>query len=141
MGLRSCSTKAATAVPGLELVWADSGYTAHQVNTAVARVPSLHHKIVKRSDGVKGFVPLLRRWVVERIFSWFGRDRHLAKNWENLATTLQAFVAIASIQIAECAAASYETERRVPREGRSGWSFQIAQAGSAGRIVSGAGSQ
>ncbi|MGC2222875.1 MAG: transposase [Methylocella sp.] len=100
MGLRSCSTKAATAFPGLELVWADSGYTAHQVNTAVARVPSLHHKIVRRSDGMKGFVPLLRRWVVERTFSWFGRDRHLAKNWENLATTLQAFVALASIQIA-----------------------------------------
>src|SRR5690242_4921970 len=29
-------------------------------------------EIVKRSDDVKGFVVLPRRWVVERTFSWFG---------------------------------------------------------------------
>jgi transposase len=27
---------------------------------------------------------LPRRWVVERTFSWFGRNRHLAKDFENL---------------------------------------------------------
>jgi transposase len=49
---------------------------------------------------MKGFVLLPRRWVVERTFSWFGRNRRLAKDWENLAATLQAFVSLASIQIA-----------------------------------------
>ena len=86
--------------PWLELVWADSGYNAHQVNTAVAKVPSLRIEIVKRSDDMKGFVLLPRRWVVERTFSWFGRNRRLAKDWENLATTVLAFVLLASIQIA-----------------------------------------
>ena len=47
------------------------------------------------SDGVEGFVVLPRRWVVERTFSWFGRNRRLAKDFENLAETLAAFVAIA----------------------------------------------
>jgi transposase len=86
--------------PWLELIWADGGYKAHQVDTAVAKVPCLRLEIIKRSDNVKGFVVLPRRWVVERTFSWFGRNRRLAKDWENLAATLQAFVAIASIQIA-----------------------------------------
>ena len=86
--------------PWLELVWADSGYNAHQVDTAVAKVPSLRIEIVKRSDDMKGFVLLPRRWVVERTFSWFGRNRRLAKDWENLAMTLHAFVLLASIQIA-----------------------------------------
>ena len=86
--------------PWLDLVWADSGYNAHQVNAAVAMVPSLRIEIVKRTDDAKGFVVLPRRWVVERTFSWFGRNRRLAKDWENLATTLQAFIALASIQIA-----------------------------------------
>ena len=86
--------------PWLELVWADSGYNAHQVNTAVAKIPSLRIEIVKRSDDMKGFVLLPRRWVVERTFSWFGRNRRLAKDWENLATTLQTFVVLASIQLA-----------------------------------------
>ncbi len=86
--------------PWLELVWADSGYNAHQVNAAVAKVPCLRIEIVKRRDNTKGFAVLPRRWVVERTFSWFGRNRRLAKDWENLATTLQAFIALASIQIA-----------------------------------------
>jgi putative transposase len=28
---------------------------------------------------MKGFVVLPRRWVVERTFSWFGRNRRLAR--------------------------------------------------------------
>ena len=60
----------------------------------------LRLEIVKRSDDLKGFVVLPRRWVVERTFSWFGRNRRLAKDYENLATTLAAFVTLACIQIA-----------------------------------------
>lgn len=86
--------------PWLELVWADGGYNAHQVTDAVAKIPSLRLEIVKRNDDVSGFVVLPRRWVVERTFSWFGRNRRLATDWENLADTLQAFVTIASIQLA-----------------------------------------
>jgi len=86
--------------PWLELVWADGGYNARQVDAAVAKVPSLRLEIVKRSDDMQGFVVLPRRWVVERTFSWFGRNRRLAKDFENLADTLAAFVTLACIQLA-----------------------------------------
>jgi putative transposase len=87
--------------PWLELIWADAGYHAHQVDAAVAKVPCLRIEIVKRSDDMMtGFVVLPRRWVVERTFSWFGRNRRLAKDFENLAETLVAFITIASIQLA-----------------------------------------
>ena len=82
------------------MIWADGGYNAWQVDAAVARVPLLRMEIVKRSDETKGFVVLPRRWVVERTFSWFGRNRRLAKDFENLAETKGAFVALASIQLA-----------------------------------------
>lgn len=85
--------------PGLELVWADGGYNAHQVQDVAAANPGLHIEMVKRSDDVKGFVVLPRRWVVERTFSWFGRNRRLAKDYENLAETLTAFVSLAAIQL------------------------------------------
>ena len=71
--------------PWLELIWADGGYNAWQVDAAVAKVPFLRMEIVRRNDNVKGFVVLPRRWVVERTFSWFGRNRSLAKDFENLA--------------------------------------------------------
>jgi transposase len=86
--------------PWLQLLWADSGYHARQVDAAVAKIPVLRLEIIKRSDDVKGFVVLPRRWVVERTFSWFGRNRRLAKDFENLAQSLLAFVTLACIQIA-----------------------------------------
>jgi transposase len=49
---------------------------------------------------MKGFVVLPRRWVFERTFSWFGRNRRLAKDFENLAESILAFVMLACIQIA-----------------------------------------
>ena len=47
--------------PWLELIWADGGYNAWQVDAAVAKVPPLRTEIVKRSDDMKGFVVLPRR--------------------------------------------------------------------------------
>jgi hypothetical protein len=77
----------------------------------VAKVPLLRMETVMRSDEMKGFVVLPRRWVVERTFSWFGRNRRLAKDFENLAETMGAFVALASIQLA-LKAACQDVDRR-----------------------------
>ena len=68
--------------------------------SGVAAIPALRVEIVKRTDDVKGFMVLPRRWVVERTFSWFGRNRRLAKDYENLADTLAAFVTLAAIRLA-----------------------------------------
>ena len=92
--------KIRTRFPWLALIWADGGYHARQVDQAVGAVPGLRIEIVKRSDDRTGFVVLPRRWVVERTFSWFGRNRRLAKDYENPADTLLAFVTLASIQLA-----------------------------------------
>jgi transposase len=85
--------------PWLELIWADGGYNAWQVDAAVAKVPLLRIEIIKRSDDTKGFVVLPRRWVVERTFSWFGRNRRLAGDFEDLAETFATFVTFAAIQL------------------------------------------
>ena len=75
--------------PWLELVWADSGYDARQVKGVIANMPVLRMEIVRRSDDVKGFQVQPRRWVVERTFSWFGRNRRLAKDSESRWTAAQ----------------------------------------------------
>jgi transposase len=58
---------------------------------------------------MKGFVVLPRRWVLERTFSWFGRNRRLAKDFENLAETLPTFVTLASIHGPQKARQSVES--------------------------------
>ncbi len=87
-------------LPWLELIWADGGYNAWQVDAAATKVSLLRTEIVMRSDEMKGFIVLPRLRVVERIFSWFGRHRRLAKGSENLAETLATFVILVSIQLA-----------------------------------------
>ena len=84
---------------GLELIWADAGYDLRQVKTAVAAIPVIRIEIVRRTDDLSGFKVQPRRWVVERTFSWFGRNRR-RKDYENLTNTLAAFLALAAIRIA-----------------------------------------
>ena len=55
-------------------------------------------KVVKRPDGVTGFVVIARRWVVERTLAWFGRCRCLAKDWEASIASSEAWLLIASIR-------------------------------------------
>ena len=111
--------------PWLELVWADAGYNARQVKDAVARSPGLRLEIVKRTDDIKGFVVLPRRWVVERTFSWFARNRRIAKDYENLTDTLAAFVTLAAIQFAVRRLARVRLSEPIRRDLESLESFVI----------------
>ncbi len=83
--------------PWLDCVFADTGYNAQQTYEA-AGANALRLEIVRRNPNAVGFEIIKRRWVVERTFSWFGRNRRLAKDFENLASTLLAFVTLAAIQ-------------------------------------------
>lgn len=54
--------------------------------------------MVLRSDDVKGFKVLPRRWVVERTFGWLGRYRRLSKDYEYLTETQEAFIYAAMVK-------------------------------------------
>jgi putative transposase len=84
--------------PHLELVWADAGYLARQVNDAVAAVAGLRIEIVKRSQP-SGWELLPRRWIIERTFAWFGRNRRLARDYEGTVDAALAFIHLATIQL------------------------------------------
>jgi hypothetical protein len=62
-------------------------------------LPNLKTEIVKRSDRARGFVPLPRRWIVERMIAWLNRCRRLANDWENLNRNALAFLKLASIRL------------------------------------------
>jgi putative transposase len=86
--------------PFLAKLFADSAYAGPIVDTALDEVlPNLKTEIVRRSDRAKGFVPLPRRWIVERTIAWLNRCRRLAKDWETLNRSALAFVKLASIRL------------------------------------------
>ncbi|AKZ57380.1 transposase [Streptomyces ambofaciens ATCC 23877] len=48
--------------------------------------------IVRRSEDVRGFQALPRRWVVERSFAWFLRSRRLVRDYERRPDTSEAVI-------------------------------------------------
>ena len=86
--------------PFLKKLFADAGYQGPQFQKALAKIlPLLKADIVKRSDHVKGFAVLPKRWIVERTIAWLNRCRRLAKDWENLNRKGLAFLRLASIRL------------------------------------------
>ena len=71
-----------------------------QTYEAAAANHPLRLEVVRRNPHAVGFEVIKRRWVVERTFSWFGRNRRLAKDYEILAATVLSFVTLATIQFA-----------------------------------------
>jgi transposase len=65
--------------PFVTVIFADGAYQGETTAEAVARTGRWRLEIVKRSDSA-GFVPLPKRWIVERTFAWLGRCRRLAKD-------------------------------------------------------------
>src|ERR1700735_4802921 len=59
--------------PFLLKLYADGGYQGSEFQRALAKsLTQVNLEIVKRSDQVKGFVVLPKRWIVERTFAWLG---------------------------------------------------------------------
>jgi putative transposase len=85
----------------LRCIWADGAY-AGCLETWVAllrRYRKVRLEIVKRSDRVKGFIVLPKRWIVERTFGWFYLYRRLSKDYEYLTDTSEAMIYVAMIHI------------------------------------------
>ncbi len=75
----------------LKLIWADGGYAGQLIEWTRA-LGRWVLEIVKRSDDVKGFAVLPKRWIVERTFGWFGRYRRLSKDYEMLTESSEAVI-------------------------------------------------
>jgi putative transposase len=82
----------------LELIWADGGYRGTLI-AWVEEVFGWKLEIVEKQEGQIGFQILPKRWIVERTFGWLVRQRRLARDYERLPETSEAFIYIAMIRI------------------------------------------
>lgn len=97
-GARWVLERARALFPSLVLIWADGGYAgalADWVKAACGWVL----RTVLRPAGVRGFVLLPRRWVVERTFAWLSRYRRLSKDYEYLTPVSETMIVVAMIHI------------------------------------------
>src|SRR5207248_338549 len=81
----------------LDKILADGGYDGDDFAFWVEDEYGVALEISLRPTGVKGFVLLPRRWVVERTFAWLGRYRRLSKDFEKLLDNSAGMVYLASL--------------------------------------------
>ena len=78
-------------------VLADAGYKGQFTD----HINKLEYEIEisSRPPTERGFVPVKKRWVVERTFSWFNFFRRLDKDFEKTVESSEAMIYIAQIQV------------------------------------------
>jgi putative transposase len=80
-------------------VWSCVGYRGPDLLDFVSRLWQWIWEVTLRSDDIKGFVVIPKRWVVERTFSWFDQSRRLSKDYEKTTLSSESFIHIAMIRI------------------------------------------
>ena len=83
--------------PRLSVVWADRKYRNDELDGWLAGQDRLRVEVTGKPDGVKGFVPLPKRWVVEHTFACLVKSRRLVRDYERLPETSAAMVKLSSI--------------------------------------------
>ena len=86
-------------MPRLKKVWADQIYRGDLAEWLQAELGIELEVVARKTDEgggtIMGFVPLPRRWVVERTFGWLGRYRRLSKDYEFWPASSEAMIQIA----------------------------------------------
>jgi len=82
----------------LKKIFADGGYRGEPVTWTKDNLDA-EMEIVLRSDDKKGFQVLPKRWVIERTNAWITRNRRLARDYERLPETSEAFIYTAMIRL------------------------------------------
>jgi putative transposase len=86
------------AYPRLDLLWADGKYHNYDLYDWLKRHRTKYRiEVVSRPPGSKGFVLLPKRWVVERTWAWYGRDRRNNKDYERRIASSEARIRISAV--------------------------------------------
>jgi putative transposase len=83
----------------LRHIFADRVYRGPKLLNAISDVGRWTIEVVTRTQNIGSFKPEPRRWVIERTFAWFGRNRRLAKDFEKTIASAEAWIMMASVKL------------------------------------------
>jgi len=83
--------------PRIHTVIADTGHESRQLARELLRNEGWKLQIVKRRE--RAFKITGLTWIVERIFSWLGRNRRLSKDYEYRVQTSELMIDIAATRL------------------------------------------
>lgn len=83
----------------LKVIFADAAYARSGLPDWVQATFGWILQTVLRPVGIKGFVVLPKRWIVERTFAWLGRCRRNSKDYERTTESSTAMIQITMINL------------------------------------------
>lgn len=83
----------------LKVIFADAAYARSGLPEWVQNSFGWILQTVLRPVGVRGFVVLPKRWIVERTFAWLGRCRRNSKDYERTTESSTAMIHITMISL------------------------------------------
>ena len=96
--LLSALTQKPQLLTRLQKIFADGAYRGELENWVPVNLSAVLEFVLKL-EGQKGFQVLPKRWVVERTFAWLTRHRRLARDYERLTSSCEAFIYLAMIRL------------------------------------------
>ena len=86
--------------PRLTVIFGDSKSHNHDLEAWLTEHrPGWRIEVKKRPVGLSGFIPLPKRWVVERTNAWHGRARRHSKDYERKPESSAARIHLSTIQL------------------------------------------
>ena len=86
--------------PRLKVIWGDNKYHNLALEAWIKKHrPGWTLEVKSPPEGSKGFVVVSKRWVVERSFAWWGRNRRLSKDYEKTTSSSEATVQLANVAL------------------------------------------
>jgi hypothetical protein len=82
--------------PDLQLIWGDQHYGG-TLSAETEAAYGIVVTVVSKPAGQAGFVPLPRRWIVERFFGWLTHCRRLVRDYERDPAYSEAWIHLASV--------------------------------------------
>ena len=82
----------------LQKVLVDSVYNGSPVEQA-SKDTGIEVQRVPRPQAVRAFVPIPKRWIVERSFGWLNWERRLAKDYERTVASSETWIRISFIHL------------------------------------------
>lgn len=84
--------------PRLQIIFADGGYRGELVSWVKENLHA-NLDIVHKKELHHGFQPLPKRWIIERTNAWLSRNRRLARDYERLVSSVEAFIYTVMIRL------------------------------------------
>ena len=98
-GARQLFSAAKDKLKSIKKIWVDGTYRGEAWHREVKEEYGIELEVKKNETGVKGFVAVAKRWVVERTFGWFVQSRRLVREYEKLPESTEAVIHLTMIRM------------------------------------------